>query len=234
MTQPLERRWLGDYKLPDTEVRASEGRKKIAGHAAVFNRTSQNLGGFVEEVAPGAFTKTIQEADVRGLINHDVNILLGRNRASTLTLVEDNIGLAYEIDPPDTTVARDWMALLERGDISQSSFSFRVIDVEWGLTADDFPKRTLKELALYDVGPVTFPAYLDADAGVAGRKAAFADLAERRSVKLEEVLELAEHGELRDLIAGETKPGKEPEQTSTRDLSVARRRLDLRQKLQTS
>ena len=228
-TQTLERRWLGDYKMPKTEVRAADKGKRIVGHAAVFNKTSQNLGGFVEEVAPGAFAKTIQEADVRGLINHDVNILLARNRASTLELEEDGVGLAYSIDPPDTTVARDWMVLLERGDITQSSFSFRAINVEWGLTQDDFPKRTLIEVALYDVGPVTFPAFLDADAGVSGRMAALADLAERRSVSLNEVVELAKHNELRDLIA-DTQPKPGPGPNPTADLSVARRRLELQEK----
>lgn len=219
----IERR----YYATDFELRASDtGSKKIVGHASVFNRTSQNLGGFVEQVAPGAFTKTIQEADVRALINHDPNLLLGRNKAGTLTLSEDNVGLAYEIDPPDTQVGRDWVVSMQRGDISQSSFSFRVIDVEWGLTADDFPVRTLREVALLDVGPVTFPAYLDADAGVSGR-AALADLAERRSVNLETVLEMVEHGELRDLIADDVKTAKAPVTNATPKLSLARRRLEL-------
>lgn len=203
MTQRIiERRWLGDYKVPKTEVRSDEnGSKVITGHGAVFNRQSQNLGGFVEQVAPTAFNKTISEADVRALINHDANILLGRNKADTLVLTADGVGLRYDITPPDTTVARDWLVLLERGDISQSSFSFRAVDVDWGLTDDGTPLRTLLEVALYDVGPVTFPAYLDADAGVsAASRAAFADLAERRSEKLETVLELAEQGELRELI----------------------------------
>src|SRR5664279_670242 len=142
----IEKRWLGDYKTPNIEIRGGDGEaKKIFGHGAVFNRNSQNLGGFVEQVAPGAFTKTIQEADVRALINHDTNILLGRNKSNTHTLVEDNTGLAYEIDPPDTTSARDWMVSMARGDLSQSSFSFRTIEVEWGLTADEFPLRTLRE-----------------------------------------------------------------------------------------
>jgi HK97 family phage prohead protease len=196
----IEKRWLGDYKTPSLELRAADGGlPKVVGHAAVFGRTSQNLGGFVEAVAPGAFTKTIQEADVRGLVNHDPNIILGRNTADTLTLLEDVTGLWYEIDPPDTVASRDWITLMERGDITQSSFAFRPIDVEWGLTPDEFPLRTLKEVALYDVSPVTYPAYLDTDAGVQ-RQAALADLAERRSLRLEEVIDLAAHGELRDLI----------------------------------
>ena len=215
MKNVIESRWLGDYKIPPLELRAATedtSIKQIIGHAAVFNRNSQNLGGFIEQVAPGAFTKTIGEADVRALINHDPNLILGRNVSDTLTLEEDDTGLAYEITPPDTSVARDWLILMERGDITQSSFSFRPIDVEWGLTSDDFPLRRLLEVALYDVSPVTFPAYPDADSGVSGR-AALADLAERRSLPLREVLELAAHGELRDLIKdGERKaPLEKPE-----------------------
>lgn len=197
----IERRWLGDYKGTSLEVRAADddNPERIVGHAAVFNRTSQNLGGFVEEVRSGAFTKTIGEADVRGLFNHDANLVLGRNINDTLVLSEDNVGLAYDILPPDTTTARDLLVLMRRGDITQSSFAFRAVNVEWGLTDDDFPKRSLVEAALYDVSPVTYPAYLAADSGVS-RNAALADLAEKRSVSLETVIDLAAHGELRDLI----------------------------------
>jgi HK97 family phage prohead protease len=161
------------------------------------------------------------------MTKHNIERRFYTTESDTLTLAEDNIGLSYDIDPPDTQTARDYMVLMERGDISQSSFSFRVIDVEWGLTADDFPKRTLREVALYDVGPVTFPAYLDADAGVAGKRA-LADLAERRSLKLEEVIEAAQHNELRDIIRdGVRKEQPEPGQTPTSQLSLARRRLAL-------
>lgn len=208
----IEKRWLGDYKTPHIEIRAGEGgAKRVFGYGYVFNRYSQDLGGFVEQVAPGAGLKSLQEADIRGLVNHDANILLGRNKAGTMTLVEDNTGLAYEIDPPDNTTGRDWMVSLSRGDINQSSFSFRAIDVEWGLTPDERPLRTLKQFALYDVGPVTFPAYVDATSG-ARSLAAFADLAERRSVNLETVVELAQHGELRDLIKDGITVDPKPEQ----------------------
>lgn len=202
MPQRIERRWLGDYKVPKIEIRAADdGSKLITGHGAVFNKSSQNLGGFVEQVATSAFNKTMGEADIRALVNHDANILLGRNQNDTLDLTTDDVGLRYDITPPDTSAARDWLVLLERGDISQSSFSFRAIDVDWGIDENDVPLRTLKEVALYDVGPVTFPAYLDADSGIGGSgRAALMDLAERRSVKFEEVVELATHGELRDLI----------------------------------
>jgi uncharacterized protein len=218
MTQTRERR----YFTTEFELRAKAGGGHvIEGHAAVFNRTSQNLGGFVEEVDPSAFNKTIGEADVRALFNHDPSAVLGRNRSETLRLSVDGVGLAYEIDVPDTTVGRDLVVSMERGDITQSSFSFRTIDAEWGLTPDEFPLRRLLEVALYDVGPVTFPAYLDADSGLA--RSALRSLV-TDELDIDAVLAAAASGELRNLISGE---GPAPEQTSTPDLTIARYRLAL-------
>ncbi len=131
----------------------------IQGHAAVFGQLSEDLGGFREKVAKGAFTKTLKEADVRALWNHDSNYVLGRNRSGTLRLAEDKEGLSVEIDPPDTTWAKDLLTSMERGDVDQMSFGFRVVKEEW----DDSDKanvvRTLSEVELFDVSPVTYPAY---------------------------------------------------------------------------
>lgn len=214
------------YVTNEFTVRADGSRTVIEGHAAVFNRYSQNLGGFVEQVAPGAFAKTIAEADVRALFNHDASMVLGRNKAGTLRLAEDNVGLAYEIDVPGTQLGRDLAVSMERGDISQSSFSFRVVGPDgddWSLTDQGMPLRTLREVALYDVGPVTFPAYLDADSGVGKRALARFATPER---PLDDVLALAAAGELRSLIDGSAVvPGPVP---ATRSLiDAARRRLQL-------
>lgn len=175
------------------ELRDGEHGPVAFGYAARFDTLSQNLGGFVERVAPATFTKTIQEADVRALFNHDSNFVLGRNRSNTLRMTEDEDGLAYEIDLPDTTTGRDVRELLERGDVTGSSFGFRTIDDEWGETEDGFPLRTLKAVALRDVGPVTFPAYTAAEAGLRS-------LAESRHLDLNEVLEAAKANELGDLL----------------------------------
>lgn len=141
---------------------------RIIGHAAVFNRDADIGGWFVERVAPGAFSRAIREDDVRALFNHDPNIVLGRNRAKpkpTLTLTEDETGLRYEVVPPDTQAARDLMVSIDRGDISQGSFGFRVLKQEWDETGE-LTKRTLIEVELFDVSPVTFPAYQDTDVAV--------------------------------------------------------------------
>ena len=175
------------------EFRAEEGVLRAGGYAARFGKLSQNLGGFVERIAPGTFTKTLQEADIRALFNHDSNMVLGRNRSGTLRMEEDSTGLAYEVDLPDTTLGRDVANLLERGDISGSSFGFRVISDDWSETEDGFPLRTLTQVALRDVGPVTFPAYTDATSSLRS-------LAEARSLDLEVLLEAASKDRLQDLL----------------------------------
>jgi uncharacterized protein len=132
---------------------------KIMGHAAVFEKLSEDLGGFKEKVAKGAFSKTLKEADIRALWNHDSNYVLGRNKSGTLRLSEDKEGLGVEIDPPATTWAADLQTSMERGDIDQMSFGFRVVKEEWDDTDKANVVRTLSEVELFDVSPVTYPAY---------------------------------------------------------------------------
>jgi HK97 family phage prohead protease len=140
---------------------------KIRGHAAVFNQLSEDLGGFREQISPGAFATAIVEDDVRALFNHDPNFVLGRNRSGTLLMSEDEGGLAVEIDPPDTQWARDLMQSMRRGDISQMSFGFRVDKggQSWAKT-DQGSIRTITKARLFDVSPVTFPAYPQTDVAV--------------------------------------------------------------------
>lgn len=154
------------------EVRDVEGAApKIIGHAAVFNRDSEDMG-FIERVAPGAFARAIAEKqDVRALWNHDRNYVLGRTASGTLALSEDSEGLRYEIDAPDVQWARDLHVSIQRGDVTQSSFAFSVVSEEW--RKDDAGKwtRTLKDVDLYDVSPVTYPAYPDTDVSARMRAA---------------------------------------------------------------
>jgi len=141
------------------EFRIEDGEKpKIKGYAAVFDKWSDNLGGFREKIAPGAFKKTLKEADVRALFNHDPNVVLGRTSNGTLLLREDDKGLYMEIEPPDTADARDLMTLIARGDVDQASFAFKAVKDAWELEPNP-PERTLVELGLFDVSPVTYPAY---------------------------------------------------------------------------
>lgn len=149
--------------------RRADNKPVLAGHAAVFNEKSENLGGFREIVAPGAFDDALKKDDVRALFNHDANFVLGRSIAKTLRLLQDDRGLAYEIDLPDTQTIRDLViAPVERGDISGSSFGFRVLPngQDWTEDEDGVLIRTLTAVRLHDVSPVTFPAYPQTDVAV--------------------------------------------------------------------
>ena len=151
------------------EKRGDDDKPVIVGHAAVFNKLSEELWGFREQIAPGAFKKTIKESDIRALFNHDANFVLGRNTAGTLSLKEDKQGLAVEITPPDTGWARDLMASMERGDVDQMSIGFLVVRQTWTEDKDKDEEtltRTIEEARLFDVSVVTFPAYTQTDASV--------------------------------------------------------------------
>lgn len=139
----------------------------LTGHAAVFDREVNILNIFREEIAPGAFKRTLSDgADVRHLFNHDVNRVLARTKSGTLDLAEDSEGLAFDArlnadDPEAMSVA----AKVERGDVDQSSFAFKVVRDEWDMEPDDggIPKRRVLEVKLFDTSTVTFPAYEDAE-----------------------------------------------------------------------
>ena len=148
--------------FPVSELRAiTNGTPKLAGHAAVFNQLSEDLGGFREQISPGAFKTSLASDDVRMLFNHDPNLVLGRNTSGTLRASEDGEGVAFENDVPDTQCGRDLLTLVKRGDISQCSFSFTVPDGgdSWKNNNDGTVTRTLNTVKCYDLSPVTFPAY---------------------------------------------------------------------------
>jgi HK97 family phage prohead protease len=156
--------------LPLEELRINnlEEKRYIEGHAAVFDSWSETLGGifpFKEKVRKGAFSQTIEKDDIRALFNHDPNYVLGRNKAGTLELKEDERGLYVRIIPPDTQAARDLITSIERGDINQMSFGFTVEEEKWD-TVEGIDVRELRKVKLFDVSPVTFPAYPSTDVGV--------------------------------------------------------------------
>lgn len=151
-----------------TEFRADGGGGKptvINGHAAVFNSPADSGWGFLEQIAPGAFTTAIKEDDVRALFNHNPDKVLGRTKSKTLTLKEDTKGLYFEVEVPDTSYATDLVTSMQRGDIDQMSFAFRARTTQWDFGQDP-PLRTLVDVKLLDVSPVTFPFYTDTDAQV--------------------------------------------------------------------
>lgn len=176
----IERR----YFTSPVEVRAKDdGAKMIRGHAAVFDSLSDNLGGFREKIAPGAFDGVLSD-DVRALFNHDPNLILGRT-PNTVRISVDKDGLLYEIDPPDTQLGRDLVVSMERGDITQSSFAFTVERDDWAEDDDGRVIRTIHEVKrLYDVSPVTYPAYPDAKVGLRGFTEYMNKRAEQRGIPL--------------------------------------------------
>ena len=154
--------------FPVEELRAitdEGGLRHIVGYAAVFNSLSEDLGGFREKIDPGAFADTLNADDVRALKNHNSDYVLGRNKSGTLTLSEDQRGLKIDIMPPDAQWATDLMVSIDRKDIDQMSFGFRTTEQRW---EGEYPEeiRTLMKVQLFDVSPVTFPAYPDTEVGL--------------------------------------------------------------------
>lgn len=151
------------------EMREDGKQPVIIGYAAKFNTRSNNLGGFVEVIAPGAFDGVLED-DVRGLFNHDRGIVLGRTTSGTLKLEQDEVGLRYEIIPPDTQTVRDLvLEPMKRKDITQSSFAFRLPSdgYRWDEDDDGVYVRTITRVSkLLDVSPVTYPAYNDTEASM--------------------------------------------------------------------
>lgn len=149
-----------------------DGAIGFKGHAAVFDTRTwigSKRWGFWEEIAPGAFTKTIGEADVRFLHNHNPDLVLARMAHAakdTLALVEDDLGLAVDADMAPTSYARDLAISLERGDVTQMSFAFDMIAYEWSYLADGTELLRHTEVGLWDVSTVTYPAYVETDAGL--------------------------------------------------------------------
>jgi len=176
------------WALEGVEVREEGDAPVIHGYAAVFNSLSENLGGFRERIAPGAFRESIEADDVRALWEHDPQYVLGRNRAGTLQMAEDARGLRVAIRPPETTWARDLMESMRRGDVNQMSFGFTVVKPggdAWE-TVDGQQIRTLKRVRLADVSVVTYPAYPQTSAE-ARAKAAARDGLESGRAESEEV-----------------------------------------------
>lgn len=160
----LEQRFA---KIEGLEVRAKGDRPAtILGHAALFNTPSVFMG-FREIIKPGAFTDSLT-GDIRALWQHDTARVLGRTKAGTLRLWEDDQGLAFELNPPDTQDGRDAVTLIERGDVDQMSFGFNTPPGgdSWSEDGDGIPLRELNKVGLMEISPVTWAAYPQTGVGV--------------------------------------------------------------------
>ncbi len=160
-SRSIERRFVG----AQVELRESRtgGPGRIEGYAATFESNSVDLGGFIERLAPGAFRAALAAGDdCRCLRNHEDDNLLGRRSAGTLELSEDSHGLRFACELPNTQVGRDTAEMVRRKDMTGCSFQFTMggpDDEAWDFSTP-MPVRTIKRVGkLFDVGPVTFPAY---------------------------------------------------------------------------
>lgn len=215
-----------EVRTHSTELRVAEasyGKKTptIRGYAAKFNKLSETMpiieegrkiGTFREQLMPGCFASALPVSDVRALINHDANLILGRTGSGTLRMVEDATGLAFENDPPETTYAKDIQVSMQRGDISQCSFGFKVAPNGDRYEKDpSVPGGYIRSIhtveRLFDVSVVTYPAYNDTSCAVrsiiseiraeeeAENHAAAIKLEEQRQFEMEQLdleLQLAE------------------------------------------
>jgi len=199
----LERRIFPARELRVDDSESDESNEpKIVGYAAVFNQRTELWTDHFEEILPGAFEESLKADDIRALFNHDVNYVLGRNKAKTLRLSEDEHGLAIEIDPPDTQLGRDTVVLIRRGDISQMSIGFWVLDEEYK-KEDGKRIRIISKAKLFDVSPVTAAAYPTTEVSV------------RMNLSLQRSIEASF-------------AAWEQEQQPRTSIATARRRLDLR------
>lgn len=184
----IERRFV-DIEEPELRD-VGDGIRQFSGYAARFGEWADIGGAFRESIAPGAFTKTIREADVPLVYNHDPSTVMARTSNGTVRLSEDDKGLRVEADlntsdPDSARVA----SKMDAGLVNKMSFAFRAIRQSWDKEAKPLT-RTIREAALYDVSPVTSPAYTGTSA----------QLREARSVLEAEGVDLQELDEARDAL----------------------------------
>lgn len=154
-------------RRPALELRARGGNTpRLEGYAAVFDSASEDLGGFVEFVRPGAFKRSLQSnrADPMALVHHLPHLVLGRRSAGTLRLAEDTRGLHFEVDMPDTGTARDLLVSVDRGDIRGASFAFSIAPQgdRWNVQGDTVT-RDLLDVDLHEITITPTPAYPDTE-----------------------------------------------------------------------
>lgn len=212
MTMNLETRHLTERP----EFRSLDGGRKLVatGYAAVYNVLSKTFpNGLKERVLPSAFTKTLQETDVRAYQDHNHALFLGRTSSGTLRLRSDDYGLAYEIDLPDTTAGRDAAVLLERGDMIGSSFGFTTHRGSQRTKIEDgVAVRSLIDVGLHHVSPLTeIPAYDEATTALALRSMAASD----ESLDLNRLLAATDPFSLADAVQQRTGEDTSNDETDT-------------------
>ena len=161
--QPLnEKRELPQSTIEFRED--GEGQRTITGYAVKWEMKSHPMGWFQrfqEQFKKGAFAESLTKEDQRALWSHDTSQVLGRTKNGTLRLYEDDIGLRFELDLPNTTLGNDAYETIKRGDVDGVSFGFRMRKEEWDESDPDNVTRTVTQADLFEISPVGFPAYPD-------------------------------------------------------------------------
>ncbi|WP_200416289.1 HK97 family phage prohead protease [Virgibacillus salexigens] len=168
----MKKEEIRELVTDNIEIREDdEGNRTLTGYAVKWEMKSQVLGLFYkfrEQFQKGAFLESLNDDDQRYLWSHDVSKVLGRTKNGTLRLKEDDIGLRFEVDLPNTTLGNDTYESIRRGDVDGVSFGFRAIDDEVDEPEDDMPLRTVKKAKLLEVSAVAFPAYPDSEVNARG------------------------------------------------------------------
>jgi HK97 family phage prohead protease len=186
------------------EVREETDGMRLEGYAALFNSRSENLGGFTETIAPGAFARSLKSRnDVKLLWNHDSGEVLGSTRAKTLTLVEDERGLKVSALLPNTSRGRDAAELIRRGDVTGFSFGFSLPARGGDEWSGDGTERVLKSVRIHEVSLTPFPAYTATNGTATVR--ALDKVAERAQVDADELADALQKVEAGEEISIEEK-----------------------------
>ena len=171
MKEMREKKVDKEIRVITTTIEArtdGEGKTKgLTGYAAKFNEESKPLRDwwgdeFVEVIVPGAFKNSLENNTIKALYNHNPDYVLGSTKSGTLRLEEDEIGLRFDLDLPNTQIANDLYESVKRGDIDGVSFGFKVKEDKWTEVKTDTgwkTIRTLREIDLIEISPTAFPAY---------------------------------------------------------------------------
>jgi HK97 family phage prohead protease len=177
------------FEVAGLEIReAAAGGKILAGYAVVWEKKSLPIyGQFRELVRRGAFTQSLKENNIRALWNHNSDFVLGAIKPKTLRLEEDERGLKFEIDLPETTMGHDAAVTIKRGDIDGMSFAFQIRKEEWDESNPKEILRTLIDVDLREISPTAFPAYPQTKVGVRSVEDDFAEFKAAREKRDQEL-----------------------------------------------
>ncbi|MFP7447127.1 HK97 family phage prohead protease [Bacillus infantis] len=193
MTKKIQTPKTEKRELPHStiEIRETEdGQRTITGYAVKWEMKSHKMGywtRFREQFKKGAFTESLNKEDQRALWSHDTSKVLGRTKNGTLRLYEDDIGLRFELDLPNTTLGNDAYETIKRGDVDGVSFGFSMRKQEWDESDPDNIVRTISQADLFEISPVGFPAYPDSQVSARSEDPYKAYLEEKEQIQSNEL-----------------------------------------------